>query len=217
MAAQPSFWGTTVDHEGTASGQPRVRRETYSPGRQRYHQTPLTEERRSNLPADLFPEVLVESWLNPGAATIDEAPAVAENVEPDPLPRIRVAIDKLLSPNEDDGDPAATERAYQSARAVVESAYGRLFASIEMQAKQLPRHRIQALYSLSRTRIPIVTTDERGGVRLSWQHEGRYVRANFAAAEGLRSYLYFESPEEHDVEALQPETLSTRLDWMLKA
>ncbi len=138
-------------------------------------------------------------------------------MEAEPLPGIRLAIDKLMSPNEDDGDPPATEHAYQSARAVVESAYGRLFAAIDAQPRRVPRHRIEAFDQLNRTRIPIVTTDEHGGIRLSWQHEGRHVRANFAAAEGLRSYLYFESPAEHDIEALQPDTLSHRLDWMLKA
>jgi hypothetical protein len=203
MAAQPSFWGTMVDRESTASGHTRVRRETYSPGRQRYRQTPLPEKQRPNLPADLFPEVLVESWLDSAAAIMGEVPAVAEAIEVDPLPRIRVAIDKLLSPNEDDGDTKATNHAYQSARAVIESAYGRLFSGKEPQAKQLP--------------VPIVTTDERGGVRLSWQRGDRHVRTSFAAAEGLRSYLYFESPTEHDVETLQPDTLSSRLDWMLKA
>jgi hypothetical protein len=203
MAAQPIYWGTMVSREGTAAGHTRVRRETYSAGRQRYHQTPLPEEQRPNLPADLFPEVLVESWLNPAAAILGEAPAGADAVESDPLPRIRVAIDKLLSPNEDDGDPAATEHAYQSARAVVESAYGRLLAGEGSQVKKLP--------------VPIVTTDERGGVRLSWQRGDRHVRTSFAAAEGLRSYLYFESPAEHDVEPLQPSVLSARLHWMLRA
>jgi hypothetical protein len=144
---------------------------------------------------------------------LDGQPGV-EIVEADPLPRIRLAIDKLMLPNEDDGDPPASEHAYQSARAVVESAYGRLFA-IAAQTGRL-RHRVEAFAALSRTRIPVVTTDEQGGIRLSWQHERRHVRANFAAAEGLRSYLYFESPAEHNIEVLQPDTLSQRLDWMLK-
>jgi hypothetical protein len=204
MAAQPNlFWGTMMDREGTVSGHTRVRRETYSPGRQRYRQTPPPEKQRLSLPADLFPEVLVESWLDVAAAILGGTPAVADAVESDPLLRIRVAIDKLLSPNEDDGDPAATEHAYQSARAVVESAYGRLLASGRAQAKELP--------------APTVTTDERGGIRLSWQRGDRHVRTSFAGAENLRSYLYFESPAEHDVEPLQPSVLSARLGWMLRA
>ena len=203
MAALPSCWGTMVDREGAVSGHTRVRRETNSPGRQRYRQTPIPEKQRPDLPADLFPEISVEYRLNPAAAILGEAPTLAEAGDTDPLLRIREAIDKLLSPNEDDGDPAATEYAYQSARAVIESAYGRLLAGEESRAKKLP--------------VPIVTTDERGGVRLSWQRDDRHVRTSFAAAEGLRSYLYFESPAEHDVEPLQPSALSARLDWMLTA
>jgi hypothetical protein len=213
MAAQPSFWGTLADREETFSGRARVRRETYSPARQYYRQTPPPEGQRLGPPADFLQEVLVESRLNAPGAIQGEAPTVTDAVEESLLPRVRMAIDGLMSPNEDDGDPIATNHAYQSARAVVESAYGRLFAKIE----RLPRHRIQTLYSLSQTRIPIVTTDERGGVRLSWQNGDRHVRTSFAAAEGLRSYLYFESPAEHDIEGLQPDTLSNRLYWMLEA
>ncbi len=219
MAAQTIPWATFVGREDTLVGRRRMRREPGSPDwesdRDRYHQPPAS---RRDLSAGLLVEGAVESKFSHATAILDldERLAGAEIVEADPLPRIRLAIDKLMSPNEDDGDPAATEHAYQSARAVVESAYGRLFAGIDAQARRSPRHRIEAFAALNRTRIPIVTTDEHGGIRLSWQHEGRHVRANFAAAEGLRSYMYFESPLEHDVEALQPDTLSNRLDWMLK-
>ena len=101
----------------------------------------------------------------------------ADGVDSDLLPPILTAIDALMSPGEDDGDPVATEHAYQSARAVVESAYGLLLAKEEPQAKKLP--------------APVLTTDERGGIRVSWQHSGRHVRTSFASAEGLRSYLSF--------------------------
>lgn len=218
MAAQTIPWATFVGREDTLSGRRRMRREPGSPDwesdRDRYCQPPAS---RRDLSAGLLVEGAVESRFGHATATLDEPLAGAEIVEADPLPRIRLAIDKLMSPNEDDGDPAATEHAYQSARAVVESAYGRLFAGIGAQARRFPRHQIEAFAPLNRIRIPVVTTDEHGGIRLSWQHEGRHVRANFAAAEGLRSYLYFESPAEHDVEALQPDTLSNRLDWMFKA
>jgi hypothetical protein len=203
MAAQPSFWGTLADREGTPSGRARVRRETHSPARQHYRQIPLPEGQRLSLPADFFQEVLVESRLNAAGAVQGEAHAVPDVVEDSLLTLIRIAIDGLMSLHEDDGDPIATNHAYQSARAVVESAYGRFFTCKEPHAKQLP--------------TPIVTTDERGGVRLSWQSGERHVRTSFAAAENLRSYLYFESPTEHDVEGLQPYTLSKRLHWMLEA
>ena len=96
----------------------------------------------------------------------------------------------------------ATEHAYQSARAIVESAYGRLLAG-GAQVDNLP--------------TPTVTTDDRGGIKLSWESEDRHVRTTFAAAQHMRSYLYFESPQEQAVEALQPSVLSSRLKWMLKA
>jgi hypothetical protein len=197
MAALPNFWGTMLDREGTPSGRRPARRE--SEEQQRYRQYRLPEKQPKR--------VLAESSHTFFAAFIGdlvgEERAVVEGAESDLLPPILGAIDKLMSPDLNDGDPAATAHAYQSARAVVESAYGRLLAGEEQYAKKLP--------------APIVTTDERGGVRLSWQHGDRCVRTSFAATEGLRSYLYFESREEHNVEALQPDVLSKRLDWMLTA
>jgi hypothetical protein len=207
MAALANCWGASIDQEGTTSGRRRTRRE--SEERQRYRQYPLPEKQPTSLSAHCFPKALIESRpsfalmvLSEEHFQIIDEHLIGQGVESDLLPNILVAIDGLMSPNENDGDPAATEHAYKSARAIVESAYGRL-AEKEQQAKKLP--------------VPIVTTDERGGVRLSWQRGDRHVRTRFAAEEGLRSYLYFESPEEHDVEALQPDILSGRLDWMLKA
>jgi hypothetical protein len=205
MAALQTLWGPMSGREGTASERSRPRHE--SEERQRYRQPKPSEKKPTKAAADYFAEVWMESSPNCFVVFIDDLlgkeRAWTENVESDLLPRVLTAIDGLMSPNEDDGDPAATEHAYKSARAVVESAYGRLLAEGEQQAKKLP--------------APIVTTDERGGVRVSWQHNDRHVRTSFASAEGLRSYLYFESPEEHDVEPLQPTVLSGRLDWMLKA
>jgi hypothetical protein len=196
MAALPNSWGRNLDPD-VASGRRRARRE--SEEWQRYRQYRPPEKQPTG--------VWVESSPTFFAAFIgdlqgEERPLI-EGTESDLVPPILGAIDKLMSPNVDDGDPAATAHAYQSARAVVESAYGRLLAGKEQWAKKMP--------------APIVTTDERGGVRLSWQHGDRHVRTSFAATDALRSYLYFESPEEHNVEALQPDVLSNRLDWMLRA
>lgn len=209
MAAHPTQWGTMSDRDDTSSARPRLRRETEE--RQRYCQpTPSAKKPAKAVPrcqAYLSAEAGTESFGFFEAFTfvddlLGKKCATAEGVESE-LPPILAAIDALMSPSEDDGDPVATEHAYQSARAVVESAYGLLLAKEEPQAKKLP--------------APILTTDERGGIRVSWQHGDRYVRTSFASAEGLRSYLYFESPEEHDIEPLQPALLSTRLGWMLKA
>jgi len=203
MAAQPMFWGTIVERESSASGRTRARREADLPYRQRYRQSQPTEKPRTIVPADLFPGGLAESRLNLAVGSLDDAPAVAESAGRDLLPQILIAIDKLMSPNADDGDPPATEHAYQFARAVVESAYGQFLAVKETQARKLSP--------------PIVTSDERGGVRLSWQRGDKHVRTSFGAAQDVRSYLYFQSPTDHDVEPLKPSNLFARLDWLLQA
>jgi hypothetical protein len=204
MAALQTLWGPMSGREGTASERSGPRPE--SEERQRYHQPKPSEKKPTKAEADYFAEVWPESSANCFVVFIgdlrDKERAWTDNVESDLLPRVLTAIDGLMSP-EDDEDPAATEHAYQSARAIVESAYGHLLEKEGQQAKTLP--------------APIVTTDERGGIRVSWQHNDRHVRTSFAFAEGLRSYLYFESPEEYDVAPLQPAVLSDRLDWMLKA
>ncbi len=202
MAAQPNFWGTMG--ESTASGRIPPQRETNTPEKQGLHYRQIFSERRRDIAsADFSSEVVAEARNSLATTILGDAPRRAEALDGNPLAIILVAIDKLMSPDEDGGDPPATEHAYRNTRAVVESAYGLLLGSKEPQAQGPP--------------IPIVTTDERGGVRLSWQSGDRHVRTNFAAAEGLRSYLYFESPAEHDVQALQPYTLSGRLAWMLNA
>jgi hypothetical protein len=179
MAAQPNIWGIMVselDDVASASRRPEPTSE------QRYRQSRPRQEHKIAFPADA-PEK-----------------GQGESGETEVLLRILGAIDKLMSPEDVDDDPPATTHAYQTARTIVESAYGRFHA--DNRSKNLP--------------LPIVTTDERGGIRLSWEHGERHVRTNFGAARDLRSYLYFESPQEHEVDALEPDTLSARLTWMLK-
>ena len=183
MAAQPNFWGTMMARDSAASSRIPPRRATM-PERQGYRQSRPFEENRE-------------------IASVGLLPVRAEIPESDPLAVILSAIDRLMAPEEDSGDPPATEHAYRNTRAVLESTYGLLLARKGPPTLGLP--------------LPLVTTDERGGIRLSWQSRDRHVRTNFAAAEGLRSYLYFESPAEHDVQALQPYTLSDKLSWMLNA
>ena len=202
MAVQPNFWGPMVSRERAASGRIRPQREISPAERQLYRQFTPAQKQSPSLPADFFldPQAELEHTT---AAFLDETHTAAESTGADPLPRILAAIDGLMTPNEKDGDVAATEHAYQSARAVVESAYGRLLAGEGAQVDNLP--------------TPTVTTDDRGGIKLSWESEDRHVRTAFAAAQHMRSYLYFESPQEHAVEALQPSVLSGRLEWMLRA
>jgi hypothetical protein len=194
-----------VVDESTPSNRMPPRRQTNAPDRQtlQYRQTLPSEKTRDIAWADLFFHVLEYAGNSPENPTLDYVPRRVEVLEADPLGTILTAIDKLMAPDEDSGDPAATEHAYRNTRAIVESAYGLL----------LTKNAALTVAGI----IPVVTTDDRGGVRISWQHGDRHVRTNFAAAEGLRSYLYFESPAEHDVQAVQPYTLSDRLLWLLNA
>jgi hypothetical protein len=191
-----------VNRERVGFRRIRPQRETGSSERQPYRQSSPSQKQPPRLPADFVsnPRAELERWA---AAFLDEAPSVPEASEANSLARILTALDGLMLLNADDRDVPATEHAYQSARAVVESAYGRLLAGEGLPADNMP--------------IPTVTTDDRGGIKLSWENNDRHVRTNFAAARNMRSYLYFESPAEHAVEALQPSVLSNRLQWMLRA
>jgi hypothetical protein len=106
------------------------------------------------------------------------------------------AIDALRAGTEDEAAP--TEYAYERARAIVEAAYGR------MRPHSIPT-------ILPR---PVITTDDVGGIRLSWRSEAKQVRANFGAGPELQSYVYFESNSEHNAEDLDSEHLAGRLAWL---
>jgi hypothetical protein len=110
-------------------------------------------------------------------------------------------LDSLMAPGEENEGSRPTEYAYRAARSVVESAYGRLLSERKTSMFNIP--------------LPIVITDDRGGVKLAWHQGTKHVRVNFGAAPELRAYLYFESSAEHDIEALQPSNLSKRLNWLL--
>jgi hypothetical protein len=213
MAAQPNLWGTMVIRQDTVPGRIAPRRETNVLEPQGYRQSLPRTKGRDIASADLFADVLVDARNRALIIVLEEPLVRAETLERDPLATILIAIDELISPDEDSGDPPATEHAYRNARAVVEAGYGHLarHSSRTAVGNGTPARDVRSLP------VPIVTTDERGGVRLSWQHGDRHVRVNFAAAEGLRSYLYFESPAEHEVQTLQPYNLSNRLNWMLNA
>jgi hypothetical protein len=197
MAAQPNLWGT-MDRSTT-----RPRRER----KQDYRQpAPLsaysiTGNSQTLLDEpDWFEDTLAGFRLNPGAVFFPDE-LVAGNAEsrdatPNPLSSVLASVDQLIA--DPDNDERATEHAYQSARAVLEAAYGRLAT----KQTNLP--------------APIVTTDDIGGVRVSWQLGERHVRTSFGATPDQNSYLYFESATEHAVDQLQPTALFTRLEWMIR-
>jgi hypothetical protein len=194
MAAQSNPWGTMDRSAGT---RPRKRESAWK-HRQDYRQptmTPVISMVPLETP-DWFEDTLADLRLNPGTVLFE---VFTEDATPSPLSSVLASVDELVAPDPD-GDVPATEHAYQSARAVLEAAYGRLLAT-------KPRANLPA---------PVVTTDDIGGVRVSWQLGERHVRTNFGATPNQNSYLYFESPTEHAADALQPTALSTRLEWMIK-
>jgi hypothetical protein len=111
-------------------------------------------------------------------------------------------IDALRAGREDEVVP--TEYAYKNARSIVESAYGEINNPHSKKRRGVPE-----IFPK-----PLVTTDDVGGIRLSWRTEAAQVRANFGATPQLRSYVYFESDLEHDVEPLDPQHLARRLTWL---
>jgi hypothetical protein len=127
--------------------------------------------------------------------------AIATDPADNPLLTIVASINGLMKASDEENEVVATEHAYSTARATIESAYGRLLDQKKAVISKVP--------------APAVTTDDRGGVRLSWRSGEKQVRVNFGAFPEARSYLYFESPLEHNVDDLQPTNLSQRLEWLL--
>jgi hypothetical protein len=112
-------------------------------------------------------------------------------------------IDALLANKEDEIVP--TMYAFTRARGLVEAAYGEV-DRLRVIRKQFG---VPAIFPK-----PIATTDDRGGIRVSWRAENKQVRANFGADAQLRSYVYFESPLAHGVEPLDAEHLAGRFAWL---
>lgn len=106
-------------------------------------------------------------------------------------------ITALAAGKEDEARPTA--RAYASARNIVESAYGKARSEKNL---------------LGVMPTPYVTTDDLGGIRLLWHTGTRKLRANFGAEDNLRSYLYFETELEHNIEPLDADHLAERLVWL---
>jgi len=113
-------------------------------------------------------------------------------------------IDALLAGSEDEVVP--TMYAYQRARSFIEGAYG------EVRGQRVKKHSgVPEIFPK-----PLVTTDDVGGIRVSWRTETRQVRANFGARPEpeLRSYVYFESAFDHGIEPLDTQHLAGRLAWL---
>jgi hypothetical protein len=108
-------------------------------------------------------------------------------------------IDRIAAGEEDETRPA--EFAYRNARSIVETAYWKSESHLLNVPGLIPS--------------PTVTTDDVGGIRLAWRAGSKQIRANFGATPETRSYLYFESATEHNVEELDVEHLAGRLSWLM--
>jgi hypothetical protein len=104
-----------------------------------------------------------------------------------PFSEGRKELEKLRS-NVDGDWVTPTLYAYENARGVVE-----LFPDLD---------------------VPFMATDGEGGIRMAWRRGQKQVRANFGAQPGLKSYIYYESPESYAAEDLQPIKLWNRLRWL---
>jgi hypothetical protein len=62
---------------------------------------------------------------------------------------------------------------------------------------------------------PVLSTDDVGGIRISWSQKNACVRANFGATPHNRTYLYFESGNDRGIAAVDPSTLAERLFWLI--
>ena len=109
---------------------------------------------------------------------------------------------QLQTSADDEGLERPTDYAYGQAAQVIGRAYSTFWLQESLDYNQLVK--------------PNITTDDLGGIRISWQISGRVLRANFGADRERRSYLYFEDGHLHDVEDLGGETLAERLRWLIR-
>jgi hypothetical protein len=64
--------------------------------------------------------------------------------------------------------------------------------------------------------VALMTTDSEGGIRMAWRRGEKQVRVNFGAWAELKSYIYYASPQVHEVEKLDAANLLKRLDWLTR-
>jgi hypothetical protein len=126
--------------------------------------------------------------------------SLTKSVLDEKLARVTKQIEEIFLLNEDDWVPP-TEYSRSSAGRLVAAAY------------TLTRLEDPHCYEL----IPeaILTTDDQGGVRITWRCNGREIRANFGGQPDLRTYLYHESGTQYGIEELNDRSLSDRLRWIV--
>lgn len=152
------------------------------------------------------PVLAARTERKPFRTSIDTQPSIEAIAQPEtnlntPFTRnwstVLAEIDALAGGTEDEVRP--TEYAYAQARLMVESVYRQIKPAWNVP-QIVPEHS--------------ATTDDLGGVRLAWRLGPKQIRANFGAYANLRSYIYFESELEHDVEDLDAPHLAGRIAWL---
>lgn len=89
-----------------------------------------------------------------------------------------------------------TERAYISTKLTIMRTYQRM-------GERFPKPRI----------VP----DGEGGLVATWRQNGRSVRLRFQEKEDYQDYIYYQSADQYDVEAVSVENLTKRLEWLNSA
>lgn len=89
-----------------------------------------------------------------------------------------------------------TERAYISTKLTIMRSYQRM-------GERFPKPRI----------VP----DGEGGLVATWRQNGRSVRLRIQEKEEHQDYIYYQSDDEYDVEAVSVESLTKRLEWLNSA
>lgn len=192
MAAQPLI---LVEYGGADAGTGRRPAKSYPRQQSSWNQlstatAPALAERKP-LPPSIDPQSATEGM--PQAETGVSTPFTKD------WSAILAGIDQLAAGAED--EVKATEYAYTTARALLDSVYPRLKTKRPGNIPQIvPEHSI--------------TTDDVGGIRLAWHLGPRHVRVNLGANNNLRSYIYFESGPNHGIEELNPQHLAGRLVWL---
>ncbi|HEV2881078.1 MAG TPA: hypothetical protein VGX24_07350 [Pyrinomonadaceae bacterium] len=65
--------------------------------------------------------------------------------------------------------------------------------------------------------MPYIVPDGEGGLVANWALEGREVRLRFQASSEYRSYIYYETADDYDVDPVSVENLIKRLEWLNNA
>lgn len=146
MGALTADWDLTWG--GTSAEHPLIRREELQGNSQSF---PEPVEESWTAEAKWLPGTSGDPSLNRVIFSPDDESSISKNIAPNALSEALLRLNGLMGVTTEDDDVAATEYAYQAARAVIESTYGRLKDVKSPILSHLP--------------YPVLTIDDRGGYR----------------------------------------------------